>query len=183
MSIKNYFRAIFCKSDSNVIYTEVGGMPQIKKEVENMRVTFKYGIRTISGKLDDLVHMAWNKGRVAIARTFIYPTLVAQHNLFREIKQNLATIWSDCSEDFKEDLKLYAARRVPYYSPEQIPAYANYAHFIRMAYSFLEVEPVDLTEIDKTGLEAAGCPSSVAEMIAANLLPAVAEYDDLNNDW
>ena len=148
-----------------------------------MKVNFKYGIRTMSGKLDDLVHMAWNKGRVAIARIFIYPTLVAQHFLFGDIKKNLVSIWSDCSEDFKEDLKMYASRRIPYYSPEQIPAYANYAHFIRLVYNFSKTETVDLTEIDKTGLEAAGCPSSVAEMIAADLLPAVAEFDDLNNDW
>jgi len=41
-----------------------------------MKLTYKYGIRSMSGKLDDLVHMAYNKGRVAVARVFVYPTLV-----------------------------------------------------------------------------------------------------------
>ena len=149
-----------------------------------MRVSYKYGIRTISGKLDGLVHMAWNKGRVALARLFVMPILVAQHFIFGEIKKNIASVWDECSGDFKEDLKLYAARRIPFYTAEQIPAYANYAHFIRALYNFAEENSeVNLAEDDKMSLEGAGCPSSVAELIVAGLLPAVAEYEDLNNDW
>jgi hypothetical protein len=148
-----------------------------------MRISYKYGIRTISGKLDDLIHSAWNKGRVAIGRIFIMPTLVAQHFLFRDIKQNLASIWNECSGEFKEDLKLYATRRIPYYTPEQIPAYANYAHFIRFLYSFAKAEGIDLADVTQSELETAGCPTSVSEIIQADLLPKVAESDDLTNDW
>ncbi len=90
-----------------------------------MKVNFKYGIRTISGKLDDLVHMAWNKGRVAVARVFIYPTLVAQHLLFGDIKTNIADIWADCSEEFKNDFKEYTLQRVPYYTA--FPPHCNEA--------------------------------------------------------
>ena len=148
-----------------------------------MKLSYKYGIRTISGKLDDLVHMAFNKGRVAIGRIFIYPTLVEQHFLFRDIKQNLAAIWNELTNEFKEDLKLYAARRVPYYSAEQIPAYANYAHFIRAIYNFAKVEELDLTEVDKITLEAAGCPETVSDLIAGGFLPVVPDYEELTNNW
>ncbi len=149
-----------------------------------MRISYKYGIRTISGKLDDLVHSAWNKGRVAIGRIFVMPTLVAQHFLFRDVKQNIASIWDECSANFKEDLKTYALRRIPYYTAEQIPAYANYAHFIRFLYNFSKAEEgIDLAEMNQMDLESAGCPITVAEIISANLLPSVPDSHELSNDW
>ncbi len=149
-----------------------------------MKVSYKYGIKTISGKLDDLVHMAWNKGRVAIARIFVMPTLGEIHSLFGDIKKNIAAIWDECSEAFKEDLKTYATRRIPYYTAEQIPAYANYAHFVRFLYAFREdSEEVNLLDVSKDDLLTAGCPSSVQEIIDQGLLPPVSEYEDLTNEW
>ena len=149
-----------------------------------MRINYKYGIRTISGKLDDLVHMAWNKGRVAVGRLFVYPTLVSQHLLFGDIKSNIAAIWGDCSEDFKNDLKEYTSQRIPYYTAEQIPAYANYAHFIRFLYNFREENPgVDLSTITKAELELEGCPNNVADAIIDGFLPAIPDYTDLTNSW
>jgi hypothetical protein len=149
-----------------------------------MKVSYKYGIKTISGKLDDLVHMAWNKGRVAVARIFVMPTMTEHNILFGEIKKNIVSLWNDCSEAFKEDLKVYAVRRIPYYTAEQIPAYTNYAHFIRLLYAFAdETESIDLTTVDKEALDIAGCPTSVQGIIDQGLLPPVSEYEDLTNDW
>lgn len=148
-----------------------------------MRISYKFGIRTISGKLEGLIHMAWNKGRVAIGRIFMMPTLVASHYKFRDIKHNIAAIWKDCSSEFKDDLKVYASKRIPFYTPEQIPAYANYAHFVRLLYNFAKEEGVDLTDASISDLETAGCPSSVAESIEAGFLPGIPDYHDLTNDW
>lgn len=148
-----------------------------------MKISYKYGIRTLRGKLDDLVHTAWNKARVPIGRIFVMPTLVAQHYLFGEIKQNIASIWNECSNEFKLDLKTYAVRRIPYYTAEQIPAYANYAHFIRLLYNFAKLEAIDLTEANLSDLETAGCPSTVSEIIGANLLPGVPNAHELDSEW
>ena len=149
-----------------------------------MRINYKYGIRTMSGKLDDLVHMAWNKGRVAVARLFVYPTLVEQHLTFGSIKENIATIWADCSVGFKNDLKEYAAQRVPYYTAEQIPAYANYAHFIRFLYAYRDANPaIDLKEVTKGELELDGCPTNAADLVTAGYLPPIADTTGLTNEW
>ena len=149
-----------------------------------MKVSFKYGIRTISGKLDDLVHMACNKGRVAVARVFVYPKLVTQHLLFGDINHNIASIWEECSDDFKADMKAYALQRIPYYTAEQIPAYANYAHFVRFLYNFSDENPeVDLSEITKANLELEGCPTTVAEIIVEEYLPAISDDSEMTNGW
>ena len=149
-----------------------------------MRINYKYGIRTMSGKLDDLVHMAWNKGRVAIARLFVYPTLVEQHLTFGSIKENIATLWADSSDNFKNDLKEYAAQRVSYYTAEQIPAYANYAHFIRFLYAYRDENPtIDLKEVTKGELELDGCPTNVADIVVGGFLPPIADTTGLTNEW
>jgi hypothetical protein len=149
-----------------------------------MRISYKYGIRTISGKLDGLVHSAWNKGRVAIGRLFVMPTLGQAHFNFRDIKRNIAVIWNSCSQNFKDDLKAYTIRRIPYYTAEQIPAYANYANFIKFLYAYSrENASVDLRETTKEELELSGCPGSVNDIIMAEYLPKVNDSSDLNNDW
>ncbi|MFA5498681.1 MAG: hypothetical protein WC327_03960 [Candidatus Cloacimonadia bacterium] len=40
-----------------------------------MRVRYRFGISTMSGKLDGLVHMALNKKRVGYGRIFVQPRL------------------------------------------------------------------------------------------------------------
>ncbi len=148
-----------------------------------MRINYKYGIRTMSGKLDDLVHMACNKGRVAIGRVFVMPTLVAQHFLFGSIGENLAVLWADCSDDFKNDLKIYTAERIPYYTAEQVPAYANYAYFIKFLWAFADTVEIDLSDTTLEALELAGCPDTVAGAVTAELLPTIPDASELINEW
>jgi len=157
---------------------------QISYKELKMKLNYKYGIRTMSGKLDDLIHMAWNKGRVAIARIFVYPTLVANHLLFGDIAKNIAAIWDVCSKAFKDDLKEYTRQRIQYYTAEQIPAYANYSHFVRFLYNYLAENPtVDLETITKGELELDGCPTNVADIIDEGLLPKIDDPTDLTKNW
>jgi hypothetical protein len=149
-----------------------------------MRINYKYGIRTISGKLDGLVHTAWNKGRVAIARIFVMPRIVEAHLNFRDIKRNLATIWKELSVGFKQDLQTYTNRRIPFYTAEQIPAYVHYANYIKFIYAFAKDTPsIDLKDTTKEELELAGCPTSVADIVVAEYLPKIDQADDLINTW
>ncbi len=149
-----------------------------------MKINYKYGIKTISGKLDDLVHSAWNKGRVAIGRIFVMPRLVTQHFLFRDIKKNLAVLWSECSVAFKEELKQYALQRIPYYTAEQIPAYANYAHFIRFLYNYRNENPaIDLAEVTKAELELDGCPNNVTDIVLEGFLPPIPDSSAMTDSW
>ncbi|MFA5499329.1 MAG: hypothetical protein WCX83_03670 [Candidatus Cloacimonas sp.] len=149
-----------------------------------MRVRYKYGIKTMSGKLDDLVHVAMNKKRVGFGRIFVMPRITEHNMLFAATGTNLADIWATCSEQFKEDLKGYTVQRIPHYTAEQVPAYANYANFVKFLYNYAKSDgAVDLSEITKGQLETAGCPMTVSEIIAAGLLPKVANGDDYTNEW
>lgn len=149
-----------------------------------MRVRYKYGIKTMSGKLDDLVHLALNKKRVGFGRIFVMPKITEHNITFGGIATNLAAIWTACSDEFKEDLKGYTVQRVPYYSAEQVPAYANYANFIKFLYNFArDDDDIDLSDATKSELETAGCPMTVSEIISAGLLPKVANSDEYINEW
>ena len=149
-----------------------------------MKLTYKYGIRSMSGKLDDLVHMAYNKGRVAVARVFVYPTLVQQHQNFGAIAKNIAVIWGVCSSAFKNDMIEYTRQRIGYYSAQQVPAYSNYSHFVKFLYAYLAANPtIDLTQITKGELELDGCPTNVADIIDQELLPKIDDPTDLTKNW
>ena len=149
-----------------------------------MRVRYKYGIKTMSGKLDELIHMAANKQRAGIGRPFQMPKITEHHEMFGAIGQNIAEIWSTCSEAFKSELKEYTTLRIPYYTGEQVPAYANYANFVKFLYNFAKGEDdVDLSDITKSELETAGCPMTVSEIVAASLLPKVTGADDYASEW
>jgi hypothetical protein len=138
----------------------------------------------MSGKLDELIHMALNKQRVGVGRPFTMPRITEHHTLFGATGLNIAQIWNSCSEQFKEDLKEYTVQRIPYYTAEQVPAYANYANFVKFLYNYAKSDgSVDLSEVTKSLLETSGCPMTVSEIIAAGLLPKVADGDDFTNEW
>ena len=149
-----------------------------------MRIRYKYGIQTVSGLLDGLVHMAWNKGRVGVGRVFVMPTLVEAHDIFADRKTNIAAIWAECSEDFKSDMAAYATARIGSYSEDEIPAYSSYAHFVRYVYAYAEAnETIDLKTATKSDLEMDGAPNNIADIILEGFLPKIEDCSAMNNSW
>lgn len=151
-----------------------------------MRTVFWYGIRALRGSLDHLVNMAYFKGRVPVARKWIMPTLTEHNTTFGEIGSNLAAIWDNCSADFKADLEEYAKQRINYYDADmgEIPAYSNYAHFVRFIYAFKAENPtIDFTEVTKGVLELEGCPNTVADIVLEGFLPPIPDTSELTKTW
>ena len=81
-------------------------------------------------------------------------------------------------------MKEYTVQRIPYYKADEVPAYANFSHFVRFLYNYAKSDDsVDLSEVTKSQLETSGCPMTISEIIAAGLLPKVADGDDYTNEW
>ena len=149
-----------------------------------MRVNFKYGIKKRVGKLDHLVLMACNKGRITIARMFVYPVLVEQHHIFGDIQKNLAAIWANCSSDFQNDFREYTRQRITNCRAAQIPAYSNYAHFVGFLFSYQAENPgINLKTVTKAELILNGCPDNVADIVKEGFLPAIDNLSGLTNKW
>jgi hypothetical protein len=149
-----------------------------------MKAIYRYGIGTLSGKSDNLVHSQWKGGRTGTVRVFVKPKSSRNSYLFGARSQSIAECWRECSDGYKQDLKLFAERRAPYSQLPDIPVYTRYGFFVRMLYIFCERSgDVELAEIDKGILELLGHPKTVAGAVAAGYLPEVAETSDLVNEW
>ena len=75
-----------------------------------MKVTFKYGIGTFQGKIDNSVFWPQKSGLASVMRKFTYPTLTSQNTKIGKIGKNLAIIWSDLLLAYRENLATYAQR-------------------------------------------------------------------------
>ena len=149
-----------------------------------MKADYTRAIKTISGKIDNFVHMRWKAGNRGIIRRYTKPE-PGEHNYhFAVVIRNIVVIWKECSAGFKQDLKSYALQRVDYYSGEEIPAQSNYAHFVRLIYAYRDKHPeIDLANITKPELEAAGIPTTVKGNVEEGLLPPIPNVEGLTNDW
>ncbi len=149
-----------------------------------MKADYRRSMRSVSGKKGDFVHTKIKKGRKVIIRRFVQQKLGEHNHHFGSVKKNIAAIWRQCSAGFKNDLKSYAGQRKEFYSGEEIPAHPNYAHFISFLYNFYKETPeIDLAAVSKEGLETAGIPTNVEDIIERGFLPPVADKTELTNNW
>ena len=109
-----------------------------------MKVKFKYGIRTYSGKLDDLVFCRCYNDTVCIARKYVYPRFSEQ---IVSISHNLATIWENGSSEFKAQLELYAKLNETENVPDDQWAPNSYTLWIEVMYNWAADNNVDLDSL------------------------------------
>ncbi len=149
-----------------------------------MRLTYRYNIRSLSGRLIGLVLFERKKTKNAFCRAFVKPGSTEQHLKFKGIKQNMGAIWRKCSVAFKGDLKKYSRLRIPYCSRDEIPVYGYYAYFIKFLYKYCADKPeIDLKTVTKEELEMSGCPVTVKNMIEEGYIPAIENVEELINEW
>lgn len=149
-----------------------------------MKADYDFSRETISGKFGKFVLIRWKEGEKGVVRRFVKPKLGEQNQQFGSSLKNISSIWKECSSEYKNDLKIYADRFSSYYDSEEIPAKTNYAHFIRLVFRLKEINPeIDLSAISKEELETAGIPTNVKAIADNELLPRIAIYADLTNNW
>ncbi|MCB5263150.1 MAG: hypothetical protein LHW64_01120 [Candidatus Cloacimonetes bacterium] len=100
-----------------------------------MKTKFKYGISAYSGTIDEITFGSYKNGTVCIARKYVMPKLTENNAELGTTAKNLATIYGECSEDYKSDLRTYAdlyARQVS--GPKKIGP-NGYAIFVKLFYT------------------------------------------------
>ena len=116
-----------------------------------MKVTFKYGIGTFQGKLDNSVFWPQKSGLASVMRKFTYPTLTIQNERIGLIGKNLSLIWHQILSGWKADIYNYARRYYTQYGSEDMfdPARSPYAFYTKVMWNLYKDDPdhIDLSTI------------------------------------
>ena len=147
-----------------------------------MKVIFKYGIRTYSGTIDEMVYGSYRDDKLCTGREYVYPTLTAQNTLIGNVATNLRLLWDEVSEGYRDDLKAYALRNASENIPKTRLAPTAYALYIKLMYGWQKADPehVDLEMVTNEDITALGSTiSTVKNCIDNGYLDSVSVYDDL----
>lgn len=148
-----------------------------------MKVTFKYGIGTFNGKIDNSVFWPQKSGVASIMRKFTYPTLTPQNATMGKIGKNLAHLWHQFTDAYKNDFRKYAQRYYVQYGSEGDfdPARSPYAFWTKAMWAWAkEHTDVDLKSVTYEDLAATGIAvSTVKRCVQNGYLRVIDQYDDL----
>ncbi len=150
-----------------------------------MKVKFKYGIRTYSGTVDEMVYGSYRKNRICIGRVYVYPRLTENNKKVGTIGKNLAGIWNVGDSEFKADFKLYALR----YGVEHVPGNRlppnAYSLWVKMMWDWAKTEEnIELETLTAEDFSVSNAKiSSVKACVENGFLPKVHGYDDMTNTW
>ncbi len=147
-----------------------------------MKVIFKYGIRTYSGTIDEMVYGSFRDDKLCIGREYVYPRLTAQNTLIGSIAKNLSLLYAAASADYKDDLKVYSQRNGTENVPKTQLAPSAYALFMKLMFAWQADDPehVDLATVTSEDVDALGQKiSTVKNCVTNGLLPMISSYNDL----
>ncbi|HOE54981.1 MAG TPA: hypothetical protein PLU05_02220 [Candidatus Cloacimonas acidaminovorans] len=122
-----------------------------------MKVNFKYGIKTYSGTMDEVTYGSYRKNTICIGRKYVKPRLTDQNALVGGKMKNLAIIYNDVSESYKQELKQYALlNEVNVPKGKLLPN--AYALWVKMMFKFADAdaEHIDLTTLTYSDLQTVG---------------------------
>ena len=150
-----------------------------------MKVTFKYGIGTFQGKIDNSVFWPQKSGLASVMRKFTYPTLTSQNTKIGKIGKNLALIWSEIDPGWKADISTYAQRYYTQYGSEDMfdLSRSPYAFYTKVMWNFYKSDPdnIDLSTITMEDIEVTGTGKidCVRNCIENGYLRSIDMYQDL----
>lgn len=152
-----------------------------------MKVTFKYGIGTFNGMIDNAVFWKQKSGVASIMRKFTYPKLTIQNEIIGKTGSNLAHLWSKFDIAYKKDLKTYAERYYVQYGSEGDfdPARSPYAFYTKLIWAWAEDhDDVDLKTLTMEDLSLVGLAiETVKKAILSGFLRPIDQYDDLTHPF
>jgi len=150
-----------------------------------MKITFKYGIGTFQGKIDNSVFWPQKSGLASVMRKFTYPTLTSQNTKIGNIGKNLALIWSVIDPAWKADISTYAQRYYTQYGSEDMfdPARSPYAFYTKVMWNWYKDDPehIDLSTLTMEDIIATGTGKIVCieNCVSNGYLRSIDKYDDL----
>ncbi|HQM79627.1 MAG TPA: hypothetical protein PKV12_02840 [Candidatus Syntrophosphaera sp.] len=146
-----------------------------------MKVKFKYGIRTYSGKLDELVFSSYRKGKLCIAREFVYPRITPHNNEIGSVGKNLGLLWAEGSDEFKSQLAMYAKLNATENVPANQWAPNAYALWVQLMHKWAaDHDDVDLKTLTVEDFAVTGITvSTVKNCVLNGYLKPVTGYDTM----
>jgi hypothetical protein len=149
-----------------------------------MKVIFKYGIKTFSGTINNMVYGSYNKDNICFGRDYVRPKLTENNTLRGKIMSNLASVYRNVSPAYLQDLETYADRHAVRVPKTKLAPNA-FALFIKMMYAWMASDPehVDLPTVTVADIVAMQAPvRTIAGAVTAELLPYVSISADLTSD-
>ena len=147
-----------------------------------MKVKFKYGIQTYSGKIDEMVYGSFRNDNLCIGREFVYPTLTDNNHALGSSMKNLAGIFHHISPTYAADLKKYATRNGQENVAKDKLIPTCFSLFIKMLYAWQKSDPehVDLTTVTIADIGSLDADvSTIKRAVEAGFLPHISVYTDL----
>lgn len=134
-----------------------------------MKVTFKYGIKTYSGTIDEMTYGSFRDDNLCIGRKYVSPTLTANNTLRGTIIKNLADVYSSLSSGYRDDLKTYAAKNISNVPKDKLPPTA-FAIWMKMMYLFAELDEghIDLSTVTYSDLQTLGADIDTIALAVEN---------------
>ncbi len=150
-----------------------------------MKVTFNYGFRTYSGKLDNMVYGSYRHGNLCLGRKFVYPVLTANNHEKGSIIKNLATVFHAASVGYIADLKTYCQRNGKENVAPDALIPSAFSMFLKLMWAWYESDPthVDLEVVQISDIIALDADvRTLARAVNAGFLPYISTSADLTND-
>jgi len=139
-----------------------------------MKTKLKYGLSAYSGTIDEITFSSYENGRICIARKWVMPTLNDNNAELGSASKNLSKIYSECSEDYKSDLRTYAyLYRTQRQEYGKLPP-NSYSLFVKLFYAFRDENEgtVDLKTLSFGDLSTLFPEvTSIADAVEAGYLP------------
>ena len=156
------------------------------KEVRQMKVKFRFGIKSYSGTLDELNYANYEDRSVVIGR--MLPTnreMTAQNENLGSKSSKISDFYLGTSDGYKADLKAYAKKMYNLKAYKNKLAGSGYTAFIKMMWAASQIvtNPIDIDSlsIDDLSMGSYNDISSVKTAIDKGFLPKVDGYEDYTN--
>jgi hypothetical protein len=147
-----------------------------------MKVNFKFGIKTYSGLIDDMVYGSYRKDELCICREFVYPTLTENNHQIGASMSNLASVYHNVSPTYLANLKTYALRNGQENVAKDKVIPTCFSIFVKMMFAWFKSDPehVDLTTVTIPDIIALDADvQTISSAVTAGFLPHIAVSDDL----
>ena len=150
-----------------------------------MKVVFKYGIKTYSGTIDQMVYGSYRDDNLCIGREYVYPTITTNNHEKGVALKNLATVFHAANANYIADLKLYCIRNGQENVPKTQLIPTAFSIFLKMMYAWYASDPthVDLSTVQISDIVALDADvRTLARAVNAGFLPNITDATDLTND-
>jgi hypothetical protein len=150
-----------------------------------MKVKFRHAVKAFHGKFksEGLVYCKYNDGALYLTRKYPCYTASDQNHKIGNAGRNLGSLFYQLSEEYKNDLKIYAKLLVSYTDlSEKIPA-SYYIIFTKMIWALKKQIPdIDLSNITKDDILNHEYPvRTILEAMQSGLLLAIPEANLLEH--